>query len=214
MVLHAFGRGKMFRVRFPLVAKMNKSEAGRLGAAKTKQVWIKRYENNPKYCKFCESKIPYEKRNNTYCNHSCFASYSNKKRAIKNNCLFCDNQINKHKKFCNHKCHLDYQHQEWIKGWLKEEISGSTYYGMSVSNHIRRFLKEKYGEQCILCGWKEKNPSTNKIPLQIDHIDGNSENNKPSNLRLICPNCHSLTPTFSALNKGNGRKFRKSKMPL
>jgi ssDNA-binding Zn-finger/Zn-ribbon topoisomerase 1 len=29
------------------------------------------------------------------------------------------------------------------------------------------------------------------IVLEIDHIDGNSENNSPENLRFICPNCHS-----------------------
>lgn len=37
--------------------------------------------------------------------------------------------------------------------------------------------------------------------LQIHHIDGNHYNNEESNLQLLCPNCHSLTPTFGALNK-------------
>ena len=43
----------------------------------------------------------------------------------------------------------------------------------------------------------------------MEHIDGNSENNNIENLELLCPNCHSLTPTFGALNKGKGRKNRK-----
>ncbi len=54
----------------------------------------------------------------------------------------------------------------------------------------------------------KKNPVTGKVPLEIDHIDGDSENNKEENLRLICPNCHSLTPSFRNLNKGKGRAWR------
>lgn len=44
--------------------------------------------------------------------------------------------------------------------------------------------------------------------MQIDHIDGDYKNCRPENLRILCPNCHSLTPTFGALNKGKGRKLR------
>ena len=40
------------------------------------------------------------------------------------------------------------------------------------------------------------------------YIDGHSENNSLPNLKLLCPNCHSLTPTYGFLNKGNGRKKR------
>lgn len=35
-----------------------------------------------------------------------------------------------------------------------------------------------------------------KIPLEIDHIDGNKKNNDRNNLRALCPNCHALTPTW------------------
>lgn len=37
--------------------------------------------------------------------------------------------------------------------------------------------------------------------LQLDHIDGNHENHHISNLRFLCPNCHSQTKTFSGKNK-------------
>jgi hypothetical protein len=39
------------------------------------------------------------------------------------------------------------------------------------------------------------------IPLELDHIDGNHSDNRLPNLRLLCPNCHALTPTC----RGKGR---------
>lgn len=52
------------------------------------------------------------------------------------------------------------------------------------------------------------NPKTSQVPLVADHVDGNWRNNNEKNLRLLCPNCDSLTPTYAGLNRGNGRKGR------
>lgn len=41
----------------------------------------------------------------------------------------------------------------------------------------------------------------NPIPLELEHIDGNSSNNLLENLELLCPNCHSLTDTYRGRNK-------------
>ena len=54
----------------------------------------------------------------------------------------------------------------------------------------------------------EINKYTNKIPLEIEHIDGNYKNNNEENLILLCPNCHSLTSTYKGANLNNGRKSR------
>jgi 5-methylcytosine-specific restriction endonuclease McrA len=61
------------------------------------------------------------------------------------------------------------------------------------------------------CGWQEINSTSGYVPIQLEHKDGNSENNKLTNLELLCPNCHSLTSTFGILNKGNGREARRKK---
>jgi hypothetical protein len=66
----------------------------------------------------------------------------------------------------------------------------------------------KIGERCSRCGWKERHPKTNRVPVEVEHIDGNWENNLPGNLTLLCPNCHSLTETFRGLNRGRGRARR------
>lgn len=59
-----------------------------------------------------------------------------------------------------------------------------------------------------LCGWSHTNLKTGVVPLVADHVDGNWRNNSEGNLWLLCPNCDSLTPTYAALNRGNGRKNR------
>jgi 5-methylcytosine-specific restriction endonuclease McrA len=59
------------------------------------------------------------------------------------------------------------------------------------------------------CGWEKIHPITLKVPVELHHIDGDSKNNKLDNLILLCPSCHSLTPSFRGLNRGNGRKNRK-----
>jgi 5-methylcytosine-specific restriction endonuclease McrA len=50
----------------------------------------------------------------------------------------------------------------------------------------------RYECECgITTNWRGKT-----ISLQLDHIDGNRENHEVSNLRWLCPNCHSQTGTW------------------
>ena len=60
-----------------------------------------------------------------------------------------------------------------------------------------------------MCDWNKKNLLTTRIPIQLNHIDGNSDNNKLNNVELLCPNCHSLTPNYGSLNNGKGRLKRR-----
>ena len=85
------------------------------------------------------------------------------------------------------------------------------YLQKNLSCHVTRYLREKYANGCALCGWNAIRIVTGKIPLEIDHIDGNPDNNSENSLRVICPNCHSLTATFRNLNKGKGRSWRREK---
>ena len=110
-------------------------------------------------------------------------------------------------KYCSNKCQLEYQRRKYMEDWKSGRTSGLQSIGI-VSTLVKKYLREKYGDKCCLCGWSKVNQKTGKVPLVADHIDGNWRNNAESNLRLICPNCDALLPTFSALNKGNGRKNR------
>ena len=50
-------------------------------------------------------------------------------------------------------------------------------------------LKPKY---CEMCGWAERTEN-GYLPLELDHINGDRHDNRLKNLRILCPNCHSLT---------------------
>ena len=109
--------------------------------------------------------------------------------------------------YCSNTCQMQYQHALYIERWKEGKENGLIALGI-VSLYVKRYLRKKYGNKCCLCGWAEVNPKSGIVPLVADHIDGNWRNNFEQNLRLVCPNCDSLSPTYAALNKGNGRPNR------
>ena len=110
-------------------------------------------------------------------------------------------------KYCSNACQIEFQFQSYIKEWMSGKVTGLQSIG-TVNSHIKRYLRRKFGNKCQLCGWSKINPKSKVVPLVADHVDGNWRNNVENNLRLLCPNCDSLTPTFAGLNRGNGRENR------
>ena len=73
------------------------------------------------------------------------------------------------------------------------------YSGSSLKNRLfKEGIKKNKCEICNLDKWNNK-----PLTCQLDHIDGNSKNHKLENLRIICPNCHSQTETYSGKNFKN-----------
>lgn len=199
---------------------------------KQKEDRINKYNDNPIRCKQCGKPLSYEERHKKFCNSSCAAKYNNTHRIIKTykgkpikrrqviinnekklvkdrgNCINCGKPLENHQyKFCGSKCKGEYTKQTFLNQWKQGNHDGYIPNGQ-VSHFIKNYLFEKHNYKCEKCGWGEINPYTGKIPLEIHHKDGNWQNNKEENLQVLCPNCHSLTETYKASNKGKGRKFR------
>ena len=163
------------------------------------------YQKDPKHCKHCGKELPYEKRDNDFCSHSCAASYNNSiykssKSSEDSFCLNCGKPIRKGTKYCNNTCYAEYQRKEYIKRWKEGKETG-TIGDNDIATAVKIYLREKYNNSCQICGWHKINQYTGIVPLQIHHIDGDCTNNKEENLQLLCPNCHSLTENFGSRNK-------------
>ncbi len=110
--------------------------------------------------------------------------------------------------------------QGWCKGKIppchkpaisldKILIKNSPYRGPTDSLKKRLFKEGILIEKCAQCGmnneWQGK-----PLALHIDHINGVRNDNSIENLRILCPNCHSQTPTYAG--KGKKRSNKKPKM--
>jgi hypothetical protein len=190
-----------------------------------KESAIQRYNLNAKKCELCNEAIEYKRRYNKYCSSSCAAKVNNVKypkreRTNKQTilirsksdklpvvykfiCKFCSKAVessNLNRKYCSQECANEFRYAETKDKFL----SGSV-----VSHRTaRNVLIKTYGPACMLCKWNQLNLATQKCPIELDHIDGNAQNTVVSNVRLLCPNCHSIQPTYKALNKGKGRHSR------
>lgn len=165
-----------------------------------------------------------EIRNPKFCNRSCAAKFNNKKypkriaapesryhpQNLGKPCFRCGKPIKTSgSKFCSLACQGAIRREKVIMDWLADQDSGLTSIG-TVKESIKEFYRWITNNKCQLCGWSINNEYTGKVPLVMDHIDGNFLFNRPENLRLICCNCDSLQATYKAANVGGGRKWRRS----
>lgn len=67
---------------------------------------------------------------------------------------------------------------------------------------FREGLKEP---RCELCRWAERAPD-GRVPVELDHVNGDRNDNRIENLRILCPNCHALQPTHRGLNQARRRR--------
>jgi predicted nucleic acid-binding Zn ribbon protein len=174
------------------------------------------YNKNPKLCECCGKPIPWEKRQNKYCSHSCAAKITNigvsRNKVITDRfCVNCGKPLDSnHKKYCSKGCQIEVEQTQYIQRW-KEGLESGSKGASGVSTIVRRYLMTLYDNKCQLCGWGQINQYTNSIPLAIHHINGDCTDNSFDNLQLLCPNCHSLTDNFGSLNK-ESKRFHRQKV--
>lgn len=96
-----------------------------------------------------------------------------------------------------------------VRSLSKEEVISQLLVSNCSKNRTRvKFYILKYGliEYKCKCG-NTGNWNGNTLSLQLDHINGISNDNRIENLRFLCPNCHSQTETFA----GKSNKILKKK---
>jgi hypothetical protein len=170
------------------------------------------YGLNLKLCINCNEVIPYSKKNNIFCNRSCSASYNNtifpkRDAAEKKFCLNCNCLLTSNKEYCNHSCFHEKRYRDFIGQWLEGKIEGGNQY--TASSFVKKYLREQCSGACQICHqdtWLDQ-----PMPLVCDHINGNSNDHSPQNLRMICGNCDMLLPTYKSKNKNSGRAYRRER---
>lgn len=124
------------------------------------------------------------------------------------NCKHCGKPVSRKPKiYCDNICQQAYQNQQKIDKWLE---TGIVVVGSGRNHYVRTYIMKEQNDQCALCQmgpiWQDKD-----LIFILDHIDGDSTNNRRENLRLVCPNCDSQLDTFKAKNKGKGRHSRRQR---
>ena len=173
---------------------------------------VNRHKNiAPKLCPICSEVI--STRANKYCSSDCanlgYRGYLKTKTDLASipckNCSVVFLPANRSVQYCSVECSFSFRKQKTVEAWILDPDSATQKNG-GLSTPIRKYLIELSGNRCSNCGWDKINPTTGVCPLEVDHIDGDSFNNNPDNLKVVCPNCHALTSTYRALNKGKSTR--------
>jgi hypothetical protein len=118
-------------------------------------------------------------------------------------CLQCGNKIKSSNKFCSVKCNGKYKHISNYNNYIKNPKDFNN--GNYIPKNFKDFFMIEQDYKCKICGIK--NEWNDQLLIFVcDHIDGDCSNNIRENIRMICPNCDSQTPTFKSKNKKSKRR--------
>ena len=76
-------------------------------------------------------------------------------------------------------------------------VKNSSYQSFKLKKRL--FQTKLKSAKCEKCGWAKRSQD-GRLPLELDHINGDKMDNRIENLQILCPNCHSLQPTHRGKN--------------
>lgn len=200
LAIKFFKEGKTYKEIAELIGTTTKAVGNRI----RKEGFFIEKRINIKICKCCNKE--FKGAGIKYCSRSCAGKVNStgiRRHGFEpGGCIVCGKKKSHHSlKYCSRECNI-FKNKLDIK--LRIESGDKSV----SSEQYKKYLINLKGNKCEQCGWCKTNPVTGNVPIELEHIDGDSENNILENLKLLCPNCHSLTPTYKALNIGKGRKNR------
>ncbi len=118
---------------------------------------------------------------------------------MKGQCKNCEKKFeyNPSQKFgvyCSNKCQGEFS--------VKKRLTKNSRWHYNIVPYIKKLR----GNKCEECGITEWNGK--ELVMHVDHVDGDRTNNEITNLKILCPNCHSQTPTYASKNVSEEGKKR------
>ena len=169
-----------------------------------------------KSCEYCHQEYKTSNSKSKFCSLSCFGKVNGAKNpnVNVNRCSspqppkFCKNcgkplPLRPNKLYCDRQCHGAH------RGLVILAQAEDTGIAPSHPKTLKKVVLATQPHQCSICKGTEW--QGHPMPLEVDHIDGNSSNNQLTNLRLVCGNCGMQLPTYKGRNKGSGRYTRRQR---
>lgn len=154
-------------------------------------------------------------KNDRFCSRSCSARVTNHESPRRTSrfsstveCEFCQKTLSstyRTRRFCDNTCAQAAKRKQLIDQWLDGDRSG-TWPDGRLHTWAREYLLKTRGERCEVCSWCEPHPASGRPPLQVDHVDGDRQNDRPENFKILCPNHHSLTLTWGYFGRGKTQR--------
>ena len=138
-----------------------------------------------------------------FCSSKCARSFSTKVKRKEINEKLSKNNTGKN--FPNRKKQTKKSFikiKEKLKKTWDDKLLAADFSTLKYDSLRRRVILEQ-DEKCNKCELNEW--LGHELVLEFEHKDGNHLNNKRENLEALCPNCHSLTPTWRGRNKKNNK---------
>ena len=160
-------------------------------------------------CGCCGTAFTSHDRRRRYCGRTCAARVNNvgvarnrtTGRHATKPCQHCGRPT-RNPNFCSITCSAAAQHAR-----AQAAIART---GRFRSPHSARvYVADRDGWRCSICGrstWMGR-----RVPLVLDHINGNPDDNRIDNMRLVCGNCDMQLPTYKSRNRGRGRAWRRAR---